>query len=63
MKSLKTGEDAFRITLDREELLILCRCIQEARQELPDWEFPIRVGAQTHEADAMLTMLLNAARE
>ncbi len=62
MNSLKIGADAFRITLTRHELLILCRCIRETRRELPDWEFPIRVGAAPAEADAIQTTLLDAAR-
>ena len=61
MKSVKAGADGFNVTLNRSELLILCHCIKEARNELPDWEFPIRVGAKTEEADAILTMLQDAA--
>jgi hypothetical protein len=61
VESVKTGDDEFKITLDAEELLTICRCIAETRSHLPDWEFPIRVGAETKEADAILTMLQDAA--
>jgi hypothetical protein len=63
VNAIKTGADEFKISLTREELLIVCRCITETRSELPDWEFPIRVGAQTGEADAMSQMLIEAAGE
>lgn len=61
MKSVKAGAGEFNVTLNRGELLILCRCIKETRNELPDWEFPIRVGAETEEADAIVTILQDAA--
>ncbi len=61
MESVKTDDDEFKITLSVEELITICRCIAETRGHLPDWEFPIRVGAETEEADAILTMLQDAA--
>ena len=58
----KIGEDEFSITVRREELLIFCRCIKEARDKIDDWEFPILNGGSTANADEMLSLFREAAR-
>jgi hypothetical protein len=60
MKVRRTDKDAFEIGLSGEELGILMNCINEALEL--GWEFPIRVGAEVKEAEAMWEAM-SAAKE
>ena len=46
METFDLGGDKFKIILERETLLVLARCIKEARSKIEDWEFHTLTGGQ-----------------
>lgn len=61
VETIKLGGDKFKIVLERETLLVLARCIQEARSKIEDWEFHTLTGGTPAAADDMRAMFLKAA--
>ena len=62
VETFDLGEDKFRIILERETLLVLARCIKEARSKIEDWEFHTLTGGTTAKADEMRAQFLKAAQ-
>ena len=49
----RLDNDKFEMSLARPFLEAIRNCIRESRGAIRDWEFPIRLGASTAEADAL----------
>lgn len=57
------SDDEVVIALTGDEAAFLANAINEAREAIADWEFPIRLGFTLDEADALWTQLSALADE
>ena len=60
---IRKTPDVISLELTRDEIRIIGNSINETIEQLPDWEFPIRVGATKGEADALLEALHSVLAE
>ena len=57
MKILKTGDDAYRVTLTPADARIFVNCMNETEKALSPWEFPSRFGAKLDEVKAIFSAI------
>ena len=59
MKIVSTESDAATVQFTKSELQVLASAINEALEELEEWEFSTRVGIESWEAASLQSELRN----
>ncbi len=66
MERIKVEGGVATVRLSKSELIVLANAINETQEAVEEWEFPTRVGAETHEAENLrqeLKALLSSMKE
>ena len=60
---IKIDKDRATVTLNRDELGFLCNAINESLEAIEDWEYHIRTGRTTDEAQSIYDQLRNVIEQ